>query len=394
MKDIDITRIGSLVRSFGYFAIMGFFGLLISSLGPVLPDLSDQVSIPLDVISLVFTARAFGFFCGSLLGGKLLDNYKSHPFFTVFFLLLSLMTIMLPLNTSFWLLIGIVFIQGISLGFVVVGASTLIVWEHPQNSGPWLNTQSFINGIGAFFSPLVISLSISRLGSYSYSFWFFALLACLLSAFFLFMESPSIRKTEKTDTAEEKPSSELVYLVALTFLLYAGAEVSFTGWIFTIATSAYSIPAPEARLLNSIFWGCMAVGRLAGVWVSKKMRADRILIISFIGGILSVLTALIFPHSKGFLWAGTIGMGLFMALIFPSLMMYAEKQIHLSGKNTGLFFSATSMGAMLLPWISGQFFIRFNPHAVKAVILTSLVSGFAVFLYVRKLINSKESPQI
>jgi len=29
---------------------MGLFGLLISSLGPVLPDLSNQVSVPLDVL--------------------------------------------------------------------------------------------------------------------------------------------------------------------------------------------------------------------------------------------------------------------------------------------------------------------------------------------------------
>jgi FHS family Na+ dependent glucose MFS transporter 1 len=372
---------------------MGLFGLLISSLGPVLPDLSNQVSVPLDVLSLIFTARAFGFLFGSLLGGKLLDNYKSHPLFSVFFLLLSLMIIMIPLNTSFWLLVGIVFIQGISLGFVVVGASTLIIWEHPQNSGPWLNTQSFINGVGAFLSPLVISLSIIKFGSYSYSFWFYALLACLLSTFFLFMESPLIRKIEKTGAANEKPDSGLIYLIALIFLLYVGAEVSFNGWIFSIATTAYTIPAVEARLLNSIFWGCMAVGRLAGVWFSKKIRADRILILSFTGSILSVLAALIFPHSKSVLWAGTIGMGLFMALIFPSLMMYAEKRVHLSGKNTGLFFSATSVGGMLLPWISGQFFIRLNPHAVKAVVLTSLLSGFAVFLYVMKLINSEE-PQI
>ena len=383
---------GSLIRSFGYFAVMGLFGLLISSLGPVLPDLSKQVSVPLDVLSLIFTARSFGFLFGSLLGGKLLDNYKGHPLFAIFFLLLSLMTIMLPFCTSFWLLVGIVFFQGISLGFVVVGASMFIVWEHPQNTGPWLNTQSFINGMGGFFSPLFISLSILIFGSYSYSFWLYALLAFVLSTFFLFNEGPLIRKTKKIDTVEKMPASGLVYLVALIFLLYVGAEVSFNGWIFTIATSAYSIPAANARLLNSIFWGSMAIGRLVGVWVSKKIHADRILIICFIGSIFSVLTVLIFSHSNRILWAGTLGMGIFMSLIFPSMMMYAEKQIHLSGKNTGIFFSATSIGGMLLPWISGQFFTRFNPHAVKGVILTSLVGGFAVFLYVRKLINSKESP--
>ena len=390
MEDKKLARIASLVRSIGYFAIMGVFGLLASSLGPVLPDLSNQVSAPLDMLSLIFTARAFGFFFGSLLGGKLLDKYKGHLLLAVFFLLLSLITIMIPFSTSLWLLVGIVFIQGISFGFVVVGASTFIVWEHSQNPGPWLNTQSFINSMGGFLSPLVISFSISRFGSYSFSFWFYALLACLLSAFFFFIVSPTIRKTEKTDVVEEKYVPRFVYLVAVVFLLYIGAQASFNGWIFSIATSAYSMTSENARQLNSIFWGSMAVGRLVGIPISKNMRADRVLILSFIGSMVSVLTAIIFPHSIGLLWAGTIGMGLFMALIFPSLMMYVEKQMHLSGKNAGMFFSATAVGGMLLPWISGQFFTRFSPHAVKGVILTSLVGGFTVFLYVSKLINSKE----
>jgi len=73
------ARITSLIRSFGYFSIMGVFGLLTSSLGPILPDLSSQVAAPLDMLSLIFTARAFGFLFGSLLGGKLFDKYKSHP---------------------------------------------------------------------------------------------------------------------------------------------------------------------------------------------------------------------------------------------------------------------------------------------------------------------------
>ena len=373
---------------------MGLFGLMISSLGPVLPDLANQVSAPFDVLSLIFTARAFGFLFGSQIGGKLFDMKNGHPLFTVFFLLLSLMTAVTPLNNSFWLLVGIVFIQGISLGCVVVGAITLIIWEHPLNTGPWLNTQSFINCIGCFLSPIIISRSISRYGSYSNSFWFYALLACLLSAFFFFIKSPEIRKTKDKDALEEKPASGLIYLTALTFLLYVGAEVSYNGWIFTVATTAYSIHAVEARLLNSIFWLCIAVGRFAGIWISGKIQADKILILSFTGSILSILTTLIYPHSISLLWAATIGLGLCMALIFPSLMMFVEKRIHLSGKKTSLFFSATSIGGMLLPWISGQFYTRFDPHAVKGVILAGLVSGFAVFLMVRKQIDSKEIPRV
>lgn len=388
MTELNFERIRSWIRSLGYLAVMGLFGLIISSLGPVLPDLSIQVNTPFDVLSMIFTARALGFLVGSQIGGKLLDKFSGHPLLTGFFLLLSIMTLAIPLNATYLLMVGLFFIQGITLGFVVVGASTLIVWEHSQNTGPWINAQSFINAMGGFLSPLIISISISRFGSYSFSFWFYALLACLFSAYFFFIKSPKIRETKDTDLTIEKSMSGLVYLAALVFLLYVGAESSINGWVFSIASAGYSIPAGEARLLNSIFWGCIAIGRLAGIWISRKIQPERILVLAFCGSILSLLPALICPYSIGFLWAATVGMGLCMALIFPSLMTFAEKRMRLSGKNTGLFFSATSIGGMLIPWISGQFFTRISPHAVKGIIITSLIGGFAVFLLVRKRINT------
>lgn len=395
MKKQKLEKIMSLVRSLGYFATLGLFGLLTSSLGPVLPDLSFQVAASLDIVSIVFTARAFGFFFGSLLCGRLLDKYKSHPFFAVLFLVLSLATIYLPFSSSIWLLSGGVFIQGICLGFVVVGASTLIVWEHADNPGPWLNTQGFINGMGGFLSPLIISAATTWKGSYSFAFWLFGALACILAAFFLFVRSPMIRTLDEQATINKKPNIKgLVYLMAAVFLLYVGAEVSFNGWIFTIATTSYSLSIINARLLNSAFWGSMAVGRVIGIPISKKYPADKILFISFTGSIISLLTSIIFSHSSALLWASTIGMGLFMATIFSSLLMYTEKQMQLSGKKTSVFFSATSIGGMLLPWVSGQFFIMFSPHAVKSVVFGSLICGFGLFLYIKNNTHLKKEQML
>jgi len=69
--------------------------------------------------------------------------------------------------------------------------------------------------------------------------------------------------------------------------------------------------------------------------------------------------------------------------------MYAENTIHFSGKKTSILFSATSIGGMLLPWVSGQFFTLFSPHAVKAVVLVSLLCGCGLFFYVSNYINHK-----
>jgi len=380
-----IEKIRSLFRSLGYFLTLGLFGLLTSSLGPVLPDLSSQVSVPIDIVSIVFSARAFGFFFGSLLCGRLLDKYKSHPLFAVFFLLLSLATIYLPFSTTIWLLVSGVFLQGICLGFLVVGASTLLVWEHSDNPGPWLNTQGFINGLGGFLSPLFISAAIARKGSYAFSFWFYGAIACILAAFFLFFRSPNIRESEieetKTDISNKKG---IIFWMAVIFLLYVGAEVSFNSWIFTIATTSYSFSADHGRLLNSVFWGSMAIGRVIGIPLSKKIRDHRMILFAFTGSIISLLISVLLPHLSAILWVSTIGMGLFMATIFSSLLMFTENQLSLTGKKTGIFFSATSIGGMLLPWISGQVFTLFSPQAVKCVVLGSLIIGFGLFLYVKK----------
>ena len=303
--------------------------------------------------------------------------------------MMSIATIYLPFTTSMWQLSAAVFLQGMCLGFVVVGASTLIVWEHADNPGPWLNTQGFINGMGGFLSPLIISLAITRTGGYAYSMWFYAALGCVLAAFFLYVRSPNIRTLgEKENKERARYANGFVYLVAVIFLLYIGAEVSFNGWIFTIATTAYSIPAASARLLNAVFWGGMAAGRVIGIPLSKKLPAERILFASFTGSIISLLATIFFPGSKAILWISTVGLGLCMATIFSTLLMYTEKEMHLSGKKTSIFYAATSIGSMLLPWVSGQFFTLFSPHAVKGIVLASLACGYGLFLYIRKTIQS------
>ncbi|MCD6355841.1 MAG: MFS transporter [Anaerolineaceae bacterium] len=382
-KDIDFARIGSWARSIGYFLTLGTFGLVVSSFGPVLPDLAAQVSVSLNVISIIFTARALGFLFGALLGGKVYDNHEGHIFFSVAFLSLSLLIAFIPLNKSFYVLVGMVFGQGIALGLVVTGASTFIVWEHADNPGPWLNTQSFVNGVGGFLSPLIVSFSYSKFGMYSQSFWVYAMIAGILSAYFFFLNSPKIREEERKVRNERKHPTRLIYLIALIFLLYVGAEVSLNGWIFTVATTAYRFTDSNARLLNSLFWGAMAVGRLIGISVSKHLPPDKMLTFSFIGSIISIFIAILFPNSSTSLWIAVVSSGLFMALIFPSLMIYVETQVSLSGKKTGIFFSATSIGGMLLPWISGQVFTLFNPRAVNFVIFFTLSFGFFMFLYVQ-----------
>jgi len=379
-----LNRVAHWSRTIGYILSMTTFGLIGSSLGPILPDLASQVSVPINTIGLIFTARSGGFLIGSFFSGRIFDRFKSHLYLVACFVAQAIILAFTPFITDFWMLVAILFISGITLGFVVVGASTLIVWEHADEPAPWVSTQSFLNGVGNFLSPLVISLVITSQGVYPRALWIFALVCLALAVLFLYTPSPEIRRQEETRPTQKKTAEKknLILLIALIFLLYTGSEVTYNSWVFTLATTAYPITDAAGRLLNSLFWGALAVGRIFVGILSRRWQPSRILTGAFIGAFTSFLIALLLPRSATALWLSSITAGLFMAVIFPTLTLYAEKQMGLTGSITGTFFMATSIGGMLLPWIAGQAFVFLNPHAVKAVVLLSLLGGLLVFNYV------------
>jgi len=382
----SLSQFAHWARTIGYILSMATFGLIGSSLGPILPDLAFQVSVPINTISLVFTARAAGFLFGSFFGGRIFDRFKAHLYLVACFIFQALILAFTPFITDFWLLLGVLFVSGLTLGFVVVGASTFIVWENDENPAPWVSTQSFLNGVGNFLSPLIISLVILNQGEYPRAYWVFALACLFMAVLFFYTPSPDIRRQEQTqaDQSAKKGKKKLVYLVALLFLLYTGSEVTYNGWVFSMATAAYSISDAGARLLNSLFWGALAVGRIFVGILSRRWKPAHILRVAFLGAVASFAVALLFPGSNSILWVSSISAGFFMAVIFPTLTLYAEKQLHLTGSITGTFFMATSIGGMLLPWIAGQTFVLLSPHGVKGVVLVSLVGALLLFDHVNR----------
>ena len=383
----SLSRIAHWMRTFGYILSLATFGLIGSSLGPILPDLAAQVSVPINTISLIFTARAGGFLIGSFFSGRLFDRYKAHLFLVACFLIQSIILISTPFITDFWLLVTVLFASGIVLGFVVVGSSTFIVWEHTQNPAPWVSTQSFLNGIGNFLSPLIISLVITKWGEYARSYWVYALTSLALAVLFLYTPSPHIRKQDSADVKQGAPAEKknLIFLVALIFLLYTGSEVTYNSWVFTMATSAYPLTDAAGRMLNSFFWGALAVGRIFVGVLSRRWKPAAILNTAFLGAVASFTLGILFPGSPAMLWVSSISAGFFMAVIFPTLTLYADKQLQLTGSMTGIFFMGTSIGGMLLPWIAGNAFAFLNPHWIKVIVAVSMLVGLGVFRFVNRI---------
>jgi FHS family Na+ dependent glucose MFS transporter 1 len=84
------------------------------------------------------------------------------------------------------------------------------------------------------------------------------------------------------------------------------------------------------------------------------------------------------------LWAGAILLGLFIASIFPTIFILAERRMTLTGTITSWFFVGASTGAMFFPWLMGQLFEAISPVAIMYVILGDLLAAIALYAIVMR----------
>jgi MFS transporter, FHS family, Na+ dependent glucose transporter 1 len=363
-----------------YYAGFIILGLTAASLGPTLTDLAANTRSTLGQISFLFTARSLGYMLGSVLAGRLYDRLPGHLLMTGGLLVLGLTLGMAPIIPILALLTGVFLLMGIAEGLFDVGGNTLLVWVHGENVSPFMNALHFFFGFGAFITPMIVAWTVQASGGIRLAYWTLALLAVLPALGLLTQPSP-LSPHAARESVRSKAQASLLTLLILFFFLYVGAEVSFGGWIFTYAKAQNLAGEVEAAYLTSAFWGAFTAGRLISIPIARRLRPRTMLLIDLVGCLMSAGLMLALPNSHLAVWVGAIGVGLFMASIFPTAILLASRRLDLTGFTTSLFFLGSSFGAMLMPLLIGQLFDRLGPPVTMLVILSAVVLDLFVFIY-------------
>lgn len=374
------TAGGRLTKTAGYFAAFVALGLITASLGPTLPGLAEHTQSLLSEVSFLFTARSLGYLLGSFLGGRLYDRLPGHPVMGGMLLLMVGMMALAPLMPLLWLLTLVLLALGTAEGTVDVGGNTLLVWVHRHRVGPFMNGLHFFFGVGAFLSPIIIAQAVLMSGDITWAYWILALLIAPVAIWLLRMPSPADQTLDEDGVpVKARVNKLLVFLIAIFFFLYVGAEVSFGGWIFTYTVALNLASETAAAYLTSAFWGALTAGRLLAIPIAARFRPRYILLGDLLGCIISVMIMLLWPGSLVAAWAGTLGIGVSMASIFPTTLSLAERRMTITGQVTGSFFVGASLGGMTLPWIIGQLFESIGPRVTMFAILINVILALAIF---------------
>jgi FHS family Na+ dependent glucose MFS transporter 1 len=369
-----------LVATAAYYLSFITLGLVVAVLGPSLLALAEQTASALDQISLVFVVGSLGYMASSFQVGRLYDRVPAHRLMAAGLLFLGASTALIPLMPGLWLLLLVMFFQGLANGIVDVGCNTLLQWVHGEKVGPYMNGLHAFFGVGTFIAPLLLARFLTSTGEIHWTFWTMGLVTVPLGIWLWLLPSP--RPQVHTEERATTPIPWVpVILVSMCFFFYVGAEIGFGNWIATYAVMLNLADKVQAARLTSAFWGAFTAARLLGVWISSRVRPRTILLVDLLGCLASLGLILLSLTSHTLLWAGSIGLGLFMASIFATQLIFAGERMRVTGTITGVFLTGAGFGGMVLPWFIGQVFESWGPVSMMFSILGALTLNLLMIAY-------------
>lgn len=369
-----------------YFASFVALGLTTASLGPTLMGLAAQTNVGLGAASLIIVARSLGYPLGSLLCGKLFDRAPGHRVLAAMLLMLALTAALVPFAPALWLLLTVSLVMGLAEGGVDVSGNTLLVWTRSGNAGYYLNVLHFFFGVGALLAPLLAAQSYARSQDVRLAYWAIAALILPLAWWTQRVPGPTARGAQTTG-ASLVPRHTFT-LIVLFFFFYAGVEFSFGAWIYTYAIAVNLGTATTAAYLTSAFWGAFTLGRLLAIPLAARFRPRAILCTDLAGALLC-LGLLLWSPSATALWGGTIGLGLFLASVFPTIFAFAERRMAITGRVTSRFIVGASLGCKVFPLLIGQLFTSAGPRSFLLVALAALFCAALLFTILLRVANAR-----
>ena len=371
------------ILTFSYFLSFIALGLVSGAFGPSIPSFAENTTSTLNEISSLFVFSSFGYIAGSFLAGFLYHKIPGNQILVVVLVLMAIGVGLLPIIQELWLLVGLIFLIGITQSSIDVGENTLMVWLHGNKVAPFMNGLHFSFGIGSFTAPLIIAQSLRGTQAINWAYWMIAILI-LIPVPFLFRLSSPVNPELKAHTSEEsnrlKSPIGLIALLILYFVFFSGAEITFANWIYTHGLKSGFVDVESAALLTSAFWGAFMVGRFLGIGLSRRFSSLQIIWFDLVGGYLTLLVMLFFSNSAWVLWVCTTALGFFIATGFPTGMNLAEELNAVTARITSLIFVAASISVMISPWIVGQFIDRDNSQVLIWVVMINLIMAGVAML--------------
>ena len=315
----------------------------------------------------------------------------------------------LPWSTSVPMAAGAFAINGFSEGIINTAGNTMVMDLWLEKAATPMHSLHFGFGFGAMLAPQIARPFISSnaddsLGASWENFTtienpkdseariaipygivgIFILAFSLVVLAFQIKGQPKdfpVRQNNTSFKAMVNPGSctngHVLYSIALFSCLFfyfiqaVGGERAYGKFLFSYATEDNYMTTDEAANLQTLFWFSFTFGRFLGIPLTKFLPLDVVIIGDVIGCIItSSVLALYAYDSPTVLWACTPFMGMFIGVVFPNGMSWANLKMNMNSVAVMVLMMGVSTGGFIYQYTTGYLFENEGAETLMYVMFT------------------------
>jgi fucose permease len=378
-------RLGLILLAFVAFVALGLpDGLL----GVGWPSIRAGFSIPLDAIGMLLTAAVAGYMTSSFLSGYLLARAGVGRVLAGSCFLTGFALIGYTLVPQWWMMVLLGVFAGLGAGAIDAGLNTYVASNFGEGIMQWLHA---CWGVGITLGPIIMTLGLTAWSTWRFGYrvvggFQIALAVCFVLTLAMWSRNqpPAGSQTEKRLTDYKTPMSETllrpqVWLSAMLFFLYVGAEGSLGTWTYTLLTESRGVDLKVAGFLAGSYWFTFTIGRIVAGIFARRVGVNKLVLGGLVGALLGAGLLIWNPSQLANLIAVAV-IGLSIAPIFPAMMSGTKMRVgdRYAANTIGMQMAATGLGTAVIPSLMGILARQISLEVIPVCLLATYagLTGF------------------
>ncbi|HUW91897.1 MAG TPA: MFS transporter [Bacteroidales bacterium] len=367
---------------------MLLFGICLITLGSIIPDLKEKISLDDLSSGALFSILPFGILTGSLIFGPFCDKFGYKLMLVLSASLMFAGFVALANVTSLGFLKVSIFFFGLAGGAINGATNALVSDLSDRDKGANLSLLGVFFGIGALGMPFILGL-LKDVYSFEVIVTAVGFLTLAAGLFFLLIKFPPPKHSEGVPLKESLTllKDSMLLLIAFFLFFQSSFEGVIQNWTTSYLIEELSIQHDKALFALTVFVSGMVVMRLLIGSLLRSTAPGKILVTSF--GI--ILAALVLMKTGNTFIAAALGLfllGTGLAGGFPIMLGFVgDRFIKLSGTAFSIAFVIALTGNMLINYLMGIIAQRYGIHHLMNltfVMLAAMITLGAIILKKRK----------
>ena len=363
-----------------YCVLFAFFvsGAASQPLGSFIPFLRETYGFSYDLSGVLLSCQSGGNLLSVMVAGflPLWLGRRRAILITAVWMMVAYLIFAAGLGST-PLLVAAFLMTGVARGGNSNFSNTMVSTLPGERAAQGYNLLHGCFAVGALLSPLLLVFFAGRWPGTGWR--VMAGLLCLLcvSQLVVYARMPLPAEPPRKGVAAADHSFLKVkqfWLGSAMLLFYISAEYAIVGWLVTYFQDTGVLDASWSQLMNSLLWLVIFIGRMVGAAITGRVSRSKLLLLDG-AGFFACFLVMFFSRTPFPIILGLVGVGLFMATIYPTAFAFGSDCIRGNDLGCSVMIFTGSVGGIITPFLVGQVAERAGIQAGMGVVaaLTALL---------------------